>query len=56
MQILKATPQDIPAIKELWKYMFDDGTAGFCDFVFEQCKADDVYINLCLKYPDMPAL
>ena len=44
MQILKATPQDIPAIKELWKYMFDDGTAGFCDFVFEQCKADDIYI------------
>ena len=44
MQILKATPQYIPAIKELWKYMFDDGTAGFCDFVFEQCKVDDIYI------------
>ena len=44
MQILKATPRDIPAVKELWRYMFDDGTAGFCDFVFEQCKADDIYI------------
>ena len=44
MQILKATPQYIPAVKELWKYMFDDGTAGFCDFVFSRCKADDIYI------------
>ena len=44
MQILKATPQDIPAVRELWKYMFDDGTAGFCDFVFSQCKAEDIYI------------
>ena len=44
MQILKATARDIPQVKTLWAQMFDDGTAGFCDFVFSQCKADDVYI------------
>lgn len=44
MQILKATPQDIPQVKNLWTQMFDDGTPGFCDFVFSSCKAEDVYI------------
>lgn len=44
MQILKATPQDIPRAKALWTLMFDDGTPGFCDFVFSRCKAEDIYI------------
>ena len=44
MQILKATARDIPQVKTLWAQMFDDGTDGFCDFVFSQCKADDIYI------------
>ena len=44
MQILKATPQDIPQAKALWTRMFDDGTPGFCDFVFSRCKAEDIYI------------
>ena len=44
MHILKATPQDIPQVKSLWTQMFDDGTAGFCDFVFSRCKAEDIYI------------
>ena len=44
MQILKATPQDITQVKNLWTQMFDDGTPGFCDFVFSSCKAEDIYI------------
>ena len=44
MQILKAKTEDIPQVRQLWTQMFDDGTPGFCDFVFSSCKADDIYI------------
>lgn len=44
MQILKATPQDVPQVRQLWTQMFDDGTPGFCDFVFSSCKAEDIYM------------
>ena len=44
MQLLKAAPEDIPAAKRLWTVVFDDGTKGFCHFIFSVCETERIYI------------
>ena len=43
MLLLKAEQQDIEKIRELWISEFEDGTAGFADFVFSSM-TDRIYI------------
>lgn len=44
MQFLKAKTEDMPQVKALWTQMFDDGTQGFCEFVFSSTANENFYI------------
>lgn len=45
MQIRKAVSEDLPRLKKLWQDNFEDGTVGFCDFVFSTiCDTDNIYL------------
>ncbi len=44
MQILKARKEHLPQIKALWIDVFDDGTEGFCNFIFSITNPKDIYI------------
>lgn len=46
MKTSKAASEDLAQIKRLWTDIFDDGTPGFCDFLFDElCSVEDVYIT-----------
>ena len=44
MQILKSKKEHLPQIKALWTEVFDDGTEGFCEFLFSVTSTEDIYI------------
>ena len=44
MQYTTLTDQYVTQTKQLWNSHFDDGTPGFCDFLFELLNPEDIYI------------
>ncbi len=44
MQFLTLTNQYTDQAKQLWNSHFDDGTPGFCDFLFSSVEYENIYI------------
>ncbi len=44
MQLQTLTPEYTLQAKTLWNTHFDDGTPGFCDFLFDIVPMEDIYI------------
>jgi GNAT superfamily N-acetyltransferase len=47
MILRTAASGDVARLKELWNENFDDGTPGFCDFIFSKIPPHDIFIADC---------